>query len=252
MKIGVVKIGGGVLGDGAWLDDLAAAVARAARPLVVVHGGGPEISALCERLALPVAWHEGRRVTTVETLDAASMVLTGRINKRIVGALVRGGVDAIGLSGEDAGLLRAELAECGALGRVGVIASVRASLLRDLLARGLVPVLSPISIGPDDAPVNVNADEAAAAVAVALGAEHLAFVTNVAGVHDGFGYCAELPATAAAAFIESGIASGGMAVKLRAALAALERGVAGVRIGPPALLHDAAAGTRVHALEVAA
>jgi acetylglutamate kinase len=252
VTVRVVKIGGAALSDGGWLDELAAAVAQADSPLVVVHGGGPEISALCERLSVPVSWHEGRRVTTAEALDAASMVLTGRINKRIVGALVRAGIDGLGLSGEDAGLLRAELAEGGALGRVGVISAVRTALLHDLLARGLVPMLSPISIGPDDAPVNVNADEAAAAIAVALGADDLVFLTDVAGVHDGARVRGELRAADAAAFVASGIAHGGMAVKLRAALHALERGVRSVRIGPPALLHQSDLGTRIHALEVAA
>jgi acetylglutamate kinase len=252
LKVRVVKIGGAALSDGAWLDDFASAAARADTPLVIVHGGGPEISALCDRLALPISWHEGRRVTTEAALDAASMVLTGRINKRIVGTLVRAGVDALGLSGEDAGLLRAELAEGGALGRVGVITSVRTSLLTSLLSAGLTPVLSPISIGPDGGAVNVNADEAASAVAVALGADDLVFLTDVQGVYDGSAFRSELSVPDAHAFVAAGVASGGMALKLRAAVAALESGVASVRIGPPQLLHETETGTRIGAMEAAA
>jgi acetylglutamate kinase len=252
LNVRVVKIGGAALSDGAWLGDFAAAAARADAPLVIVHGGGPEISGLCERLELPVSWHDGRRVTTPAALDAASMVLTGRINKRIVGALVGAGVDALGLSGEDAGLLRAELAEGGALGRVGVISSVRTPLLANFLAAGLTPVLSPISIGPDGGPVNVNADEAASAVAVAMGADDLVFLTDVQGVFDGSTFRAELSVPDAHAFVAGGVASGGMALKLRAAVAALESGVASVRIGPPQLLHETGMGTRIRALEVAA
>jgi acetylglutamate kinase len=252
VKLRVVKLGGAALADGGWLDELAGAVVRADAASVIVHGGGPEISALCDRLAVPVAWHDGRRVTTPAALDAASMVLTGRVNKRIVGALVRAGADALGVSGEDAALLRAELAEGGALGRVGVVTSVRVTLLHQLLDIGLVPVISPISVGPDASPLNVNADEAAAAVAAALGADELVFLTDVAGVHDGSVIRAELSVADAAAFVASGVAHGGMAVKLRAALAALESGVRAVRIGAPALLHEPELGTRVHALEVAA
>jgi acetylglutamate kinase len=252
VSVRVVKIGGAALADVAWLDVFAAAVARAEVPVVVVHGGGPEISMLCDRLAVAVTWHEGRRVTSPEALDVASMVLTGRVNKRIVRALAKAGVDAIGLSGEDAGLLRADQAEAGAIGCVGVVRQVRATMLVDLLARGFVPVLSPISAGPDGAPLNVNADEAAGAVAVALGAVDLAFVTDVAGVHDGGSYRTDLAAGEAMRILADGIATDGMAVKLRAALGALESGVPSVRIGPPSLLHEATVGTRVHALEVAA
>jgi len=252
MTAAVVKIGGAALADAGWLAGFAASVARGGKPVVVVHGGGPEISALCERLAVPVSWSNGRRVTSDEALDVASMVLSGRLNKRLVGALLDAGVDAIGLSGVDGGLVQAAVAEEGALGRVGVVAGVRTELLRRLLDGGTSVVLSPISRGPDGAPLNVNADEVAAAVAVALGAGALLFVTDVAGVSDGTTTRSELGAGEARSLIAAGIAAGGMAVKLGAALDALTAGVHEVRIGTHALLHDAAAGTTVHALEVAA
>jgi acetylglutamate kinase len=248
----VVKIGGAALADAGWLAGFAASAARGGQPVVIVHGGGPEISALCDRLAVPVSWSNGRRVTSPEVLDVASLVLNGRINKRLVSALVDAGVDAIGLSGEDGGLVTAALAEGGALGRVGVVTNVRAELLRRLLAAGTSVVLSPICRAESGGALNVNADEVAAAVAAALGAEALLFVTDVAGVFDGTATRPALSSSEARGFIADGTAAGGMAVKLGAALDALGGGVRQVRIGTHALLHDAAAGTTVRGLEVAA
>jgi acetylglutamate kinase len=252
VNVGVVKIGGAALADSGWLAGFAAAAAQAGSPLVIVHGGGPEISALCDRLAVPVSWSNGRRVTSPEALDIASMVLTGRLNKRLVGALLDAGVDALGLSGEDGGVVRGRLAEGGALGRVGAVTSVRTELLHGLLDAGTSVVLSPISRGEDGASLNINADEVAAAVAAALGAEALLFVTDVAGVSDGVATRSALTQQEARALIDTGVAAGGMAVKLDAALSALAAGVRQVRIGTHALLHDAGAGTTVHRLEVAA
>jgi acetylglutamate kinase len=239
----VVKIGGSALADAEWLERFAAAAATSGGPLVIVHGGGPEISALSDRLGITFDWHEGRRVTSHAALDVAGMVLNGHVNKKVVAALVRAGVDAIGVSGVDGALLRADVAAQGALGRVGSIANVRTTLLRNLLALGHTVVISPISLGADGAALNVNADDAAAAVATALGATELLFLTDVAGVHDGAGMRSYLPADEAAALVSSGIASGGMAVKVGAALRALHSGVKAVRIGSEQILFDAAAGT---------
>lgn len=240
----VVKIGGAVLGDPAWLREFAAA-ARSSGPLVIVHGGGPEISALSGRLGVGVLWNGGRRVTSPEALDVASMVLTGRLNKRIVSALLDVGVDALGLSGEDGGLVTARLAEDGALGRVGVVERVRTDLLKWLAERGMVPVVSPISRGTDGGALNVNADEVATAIAASLRASELLYVTDVAGVRDEAGERARIGALEAAALAATGIASDGMAVKVRAALSALEAGVACVRIGRADMMRDAIVGTRI-------
>jgi acetylglutamate kinase len=178
-------------------------------------------------------------------LDVVSMVLNGRVNKRIVRALRRAGVDAIGLSGEDGGLIEAGLAEGGTIGRVGAIRGVRAALLAWTEERGLVPVIAPVSAGPDGDALNVNADEAAAAVAVAAGADELLFVTDVDGVLDAGVVRSELSAAEAASLIATGVATGGMALKLRAAMRAIETGVRRVRIGNPAALADESAGTRI-------
>jgi acetylglutamate kinase len=247
----VVKIGGAALTDPQWLDGFAQRARHPARR-VIVHGGGPEVSALSTRLGIEVTWHEGRRVTSEAALDVAAMVLTGRINKRIVRVLNQAGVEALGLSGEDAGLLRARRANEGALGEVGEIVQVRGPLIESLLAHGLVPVISPISAGPAGRALNVNADEVATAVATAMGAHELLFLTDVAAVRDESGARTELGSEEARQLIANGIASGGMAVKLSAALAALEAGVTRVRVGPLDMLNDATAGTLIRREEVLA
>jgi acetylglutamate kinase len=243
----VLKVGGSALTDAGWVERLAAAVAAAPRPLVVVHGGGPEISDLARRLEVPVAWAGGRRVTSAAALEVAGMVLSGRINKRLVAAFVGAGGDALGISGEDGGLLTAAVAEGGALGHVGRIVAVRTKLLRGLLDLGLIPVISPISRGPAGRPLNVNADEVATAIAAALGAAELLFLTDVPGVHDGAGYRPALDPAAAAALLDGGVARDGMAVKLRAAAAAVAAGVPAARIGPLEMLGDGGAGTLIAA-----
>jgi acetylglutamate kinase len=253
VNVRVVKIGGSALSDGAWLTAFAGAAAESRVPLVVVHGGGPDITRLSERLGIEVRWQHGRRVTSPEALDVASMVLNGRINQRVVCALLAAGVDALGLSGVDGGLLRASLAEGGALGRVGRVNAVRSALLRTLIAEGQTVVVSPISLGEDGEPLNVNADDAAAAIASALGATELVFLTDVPGVRDAAGLRRWLDAGEAAGLVTSGIAAGGMGVKLSAGMRALDGGVRAVRIGDASVLYDAAAGTvlRSRAVEVA-
>lgn len=241
----VVKVGGAGMGDPGWLAGFASAVAAATDPLIIVHGGGPEIDALSERLGVEVAWNGGRRITSTEALEVASMVLTGRLNKRIVSALLDVGVDAIGLSGEDAGLVTAGLLEDGALGRVGWVERVRTDLLEWLTSRGLVPVISPISRGPDGSGLNVNADEVATGVAAALGAAELLYLTDVAGVSDASGVRPRIDVAEADALVEAGIVTRGMALKVRAAQAALDAGIRCVRIGRPEMVVDATAGTRM-------
>lgn len=241
----VVKIGGAAMGDPGWLTGFASVVAAAGGPLVIVHGGGREIDALSQRLGVEVTWNGGRRVTSAEAFDIASMVLTGRLNKRIVSALLDVGVDALGLSGEDAGLVTAGLVDGGALGRVGAVERVRTDLLDWLTSRGLVPVISPISRGPDGRGLNVNADEVATAVAAALGASELLYLTDVMGVSDASGVRTRIDAAEADELIDAGIATCGMALKVRTARAALEAGIPCVRIGHPEMVLDATAGTRM-------
>ena len=242
----VVKVGGHEVDDREWTARLAAAIAAADRPVVVVHGGGKEVSEVQRVLGAEPEWKDGLRVTTPEALRAVAMVLSGVVNKRLVGALLDAGADALGLSGEDGGLLQADFAKGGALGRTGEVVAVRAELLHTLLERGVVPVVSPVSRGPDGGALNVNADDAAAAVAAALGAAELLLVSNIPAVLDGAG--APIPALGAAeveALIESGVAAGGMAPKLRAAARTVAAGVGSARIGSLDMLADPLAGTRI-------
>ena len=251
MATQVIKIGGAALSDPNWLSRFAAQ-ARGSDHRIIVHGGGPEVSALSSQLNLEVVWNGGRRVTSEAALDVATMILSGRINKRIVRALCSAGVPAIGVSGEDAALITAQVAQGGALGRVGEVVAVRTSVLAQFAEIGLVPVISPISAGLDGSPLNVNADEVAAAVANAVGADELLFLTDVAAVRDADGSRDQLDVGESRQLISNQIATGGMAVKLSAAIAAVEAGVARVRVGSLEMMNDANAGTWIRREEALA
>ena len=246
LNVKVVKIGGNELDRPDWV----AACARALKgigPAVVVHGGGQAVTTWSRRLGLPVEKKDGLRRTTPEIAELVEMVLGGPMNRLLVSALREAGLDAIGLCGVDGGLLTAQPLQDGALGEVGEIVNVRASLLQSLLLAGLTPVVAPVAPSPTSPvrPLNVNADQAAAAVAAALGAQELLFVSDVPGVPvDGV----PQPTLAAAEIeqmIEGGVATGGMAAKLRAAANALRAGVRAVRIGDLDMLENATAGTRL-------
>lgn len=235
MALAVLKLGGAPLDDPALRAAFAAAVA--ARPpgqVVVVHGGGPKINAYQERLGLPLRKVAGLRVTDDAGLELAEMLLSGLCNERLTAALLAAGVDACGLSGVDRGLLRClrKSVDGQDLGWVGEVTAVRREVLDDLLRLGVVPVVSPISLGRDDGRIyNVNADEAAAAVAAGMDAEELAFVADVPGVRGADGQVARrLDRAAAEGLIADGTVHGGMVPKVRAALDALARGVRSVRI----------------------
>lgn len=243
--LSVVKVGGNEVDDAGWVSALAGELAALPGPVVLVHGGGKEVSVLQRVLGAEPEWQDGLRVTTPEALRAVSMVLSGSVNKRLVAALVGAGVRAVGISGEDAGTLRAEAVEGGRLGRTGAIRSVDPHLLRTLLDAGMLPVLSPVSRGEDGGALNVNADDAAAAVAGALGAARFLLVSNVPGVLRSDAPMAEVVAGEVEELIGSGVAAGGMAPKLRAAARAVGAGVVEVRIGGMAMLADAGAGTRI-------
>ncbi|MCB0132642.1 MAG: acetylglutamate kinase [Caldilineaceae bacterium] len=228
----VVKVGGNELDDAAFLTGLVTAVAAvqaSGQEVVIVHGGGKAIADYQQRLGLETHFIEGLRVTDEASLDVAEMVLSGLMNKRIVRALVDGGLRAAGMSGVDDGTIYVEKMwnPMGDLGRVGEIRDVDTHLLITLLDAGIVPVVSPISFGAHDGlSYNVNADHAAAAIAAALGATQLIFISNVPGILVATRVVRAITATQAEGWIEEGIIFGGMIPKVRSAVGAVRRGVA--------------------------
>lgn len=249
----VIKVGGRAQADPALARMLAAEWCAEPGMLCVVHGGGDEISALQHALGATPAFAGGRRVTTASDIDLIRMALSGSANKRLVSALVSSGVSALGLSGEDAGLIVARPSDVAELGHVGVPHRINVSMLRHLLDGGFLPVISPLAraeraasvpgAAADSPALNVNGDDAAAAIAIALGAAELLFAADVAGVLARGVPLADLDADAALEMIAAGGASGGMAAKLQAGIAALEGGVAQVRIGDTSAVADPALGT---------
>jgi len=225
----VLKVGGNELDDPAFLDGLAGAIGwlRAEHRVVLVHGGGKEIAAWQEKLGLTPRFIEGLRVTDDQSMAVAEMVLSARTNKMLVARLLRAGILAAGISGVDGGLLIVEKMThpAGDLGWVGRIVGSDPLILRALLAAGFVPVVSPISLGHDGRSYNVNADQAAQAIAVALGASALLFVSNVPGVKANGQVVESLTVAQAEDWIKDGTISGGMIPKVRAALEAVNAGV---------------------------
>ncbi|HET7632136.1 MAG TPA: acetylglutamate kinase [Gemmatimonadaceae bacterium] len=242
----VVKVGGRVQGDPSLAREIADAWDAQARSLVLVHGGGTEVTALQDAFGLTPEFVQGRRVTSARDIDLVRMGLSGGVNKRLVSALVHEGVRAVGISGEDASLIAATPVNAASMGYVGEVQRVNASLLLHLLDGGYLPVISPVSrnIGLELGPVlNVNADDAAAAIAAALHAEELLLIADVAGILDGERVLKRLSTGQAMDLVARGIADGGMAAKVEAALSALRNGVPRVRIGDLSILDDQAGGT---------
>ena len=235
-KVMVIKYGGNAMTD----DSLKAAFAQdivflhtvGVRP-VVVHGGGPQISSMLKRLGIASEFRGGLRVTTPEAMDVVRMVLMGQVNRELVGLLNAHGPLAVGLSGEDAGLLTAERkglevdGEEIDLGLVGEVAEVRPEAVLDLIAAGRIPVVATVAPDEDGQVHNVNADTAAGALAVALEAERLVVLTDVAGLYADCPNSTEIihqiDADELAAMLP-GLASG-MIPKMEACLQAVRGGV---------------------------
>jgi acetylglutamate kinase len=254
----VLKIGGNELSDPSFLESLAKHIAQLQTgndtPMIIVHGGGRAIAGLQEQLGLQTVKVDGLRVTDLESLNAAQMVLSGQSNKLIVKALLAEGVDALGVSGVDGELLRCRKKEHSTtdLGYVGEIDEVRRELLEDLMALGLTVVLSPISLGHDGLTYNVNADEAAAAVALACDAEELIYISNVPGVLHKGKVLSRLTAAEVETYIDTNVISGGMIPKVGSALQAVEQGVTRTRIVNLAGLTGGSGTTIVAGVEVEA
>ncbi|TVP57095.1 MAG: acetylglutamate kinase [Gemmatimonadales bacterium] len=238
----VIKAGGAWL-DGSPVQDELDALAELPGEVVVVHGGGKEISRWQERCGIETEWSEGLRVTRGDSLALSSMVLSGWLNKKLATAVSEAGRPSVGLSGEDGGIIHARPIDPARLGSVGSVDRIDPAPLEALLAGGFTPVLSPISKGAAG-PLNVNADEAAAQVAIAMGADRLLLVSDVAGVKDGSEVLDRVTRDDAGTLSASGVLEGGMAVKVDQGLAASDREIE-VRIGGGELLADPAAGTAI-------
>lgn len=225
MKNVVIKYGGHALDDAAlsaaFCDDLAALTADFR--FAVVHGGGPHISGLLQRLKLKSEFVNGLRVTDAPTLEVVEMALCGKVNKAVTRLLLQHGLNACGISGEDGRLFQAELNN-PALGRVGDNLTVNPRLPLCLMENGFVPVVAPLALDGEGLPLNVNADTAAAALAASLKAIFV-LVSDVPGVLDAEGQLLpRLDSRETERLRETGVISGGMIPKTEACLAALENG----------------------------
>ncbi|MFP4251591.1 MAG: acetylglutamate kinase [Guyparkeria sp.] len=245
-KTVVIKFGGNAMVD----EDLKDAFARNIVLLkqvglnpVIVHGGGPQINQVLEKLGKQGEFVDGMRVTDRETMDVVQMVLGGLVNKDIVALINRHGGRAVGLTGRDAGLVRArklkvtrknpefDEPEIIDIGHVGEVASIDAGILRTLDASDVIPVIAPIGVGEDGEAYNINADVVASKVAQVLEAEKLLLLTNIAGVLDREGkLLTGLTAGDVEALIEDGTIHGGMLPKINFALDAVRGGVKTVQI----------------------
>src|SRR5687767_4796891 len=246
----VIKLGGTTIADQSQVLAEVAAVARR-RPVVLVHGGGKRITEWLERLGVPSRFEGGLRVTDAQSLEVAAAVLRGVVNSELVAALRDLGVDAVGLSGVDGGLLVAE--RIPELGLVARVTDLRRDLLDAILVGGQVPVVAPLARDAEGIVCNVNADDGAAGIAAGLGARQLVLLTDVDGVRDADGRRLDtLTVAEAEHLIDRGIIAGGLVPKVRAALAALGWEVAEAIIAdssaPHALeraLTDPTFGTRI-------
>lgn len=242
----VVKYGGHAMGDEAKAREFARDIVlleQSGINPVVVHGGGPQIGAMLSKLGIKSSFANGLRVTDKATVEIVEMVLAGAINKQIVGLINAEGGHAIGLCGKDGNMVIARKAsgavqtlsdgtdEIIDLGFVGEPAKVSTMVLDQVLGRELIPVLAPIAMGEDGETYNVNADTFAGAIAGALGAKRLLFLTDVPGVLDGNGKLIEqLSAEGIRQLIADGVITGGMIPKVQTCLYAIEQGVEGVVI----------------------
>jgi acetylglutamate kinase len=232
-NICVYKVSGTDLDDPKFTGQFARCLRLAAKmgeTPIVIHGGGKELTQLLNLLNIETRFVDGLRVTDERSRDTALMVFCGLANKRLVAAFLNEGVNAVGLSGVDGGLVRVERLNAS-LGFVGKPVRVNTDLLNHLLNHSSIPIIAPICVGVDGEMYNVNADHVAGAVAAAMNADMLTFVTNVPAVRDKNKLpIASLSSTQTKQLIDDGTINGGMIPKVRTCLEALQAGVSKVRI----------------------
>ncbi|WP_295315353.1 acetylglutamate kinase [Roseobacter sp.] len=224
----VIKLGGHAMGSDDAMDEFARDVVlmrQVGVNPVVVHGGGPMINAMLDKLQIRSEFVNGKRVTDAATMDVVEMVLSGLVNKRIVQAINGQGGRAVGLSGKDGKLITCSQTDPD-LGFVGTPEQINPRLLRDLTEKEYIPVIAPLGAGRNGETFNINGDTAAGAIAAALKADRLLLLTDVAGVKNAEGQVVtELSATQIRDMTAKGIIAGGMIPKTETALDALEGGV---------------------------
>ncbi|MGC9418983.1 MAG: acetylglutamate kinase [Rhodovulum sp.] len=229
----VIKFGGHAMGDDDEMESFARDVVlmrQVGVNPVIVHGGGPMINEMLAKLGVKSDFVKGKRVTDAATVEVVEMVLSGRVNKRIVQAINDQGGRAVGLSGKDGGLMTCDQTDPD-LGFVGTPAEMDATVLHSLFEAGFIPVVAPLGAGRNGETFNVNGDTAAGAVAAALKADRLLLLTDVAGVKDETGeVVTELSPDHIRDMTERGVIAGGMIPKTETALAAIAGGVRAVVI----------------------
>jgi acetylglutamate kinase len=233
-KVVVIKYGGNALAgasesdaSGSFAKDVALLHAVGIKP-VVVHGGGPQISALMERLGKTPSFHNGLRVTDAETMEIVSMVLLGTVNPQLVSAINQHGAPAVGVSGQDANMFMVTSRD-SALGFVGDITKVDATIVKQMLDDSQIPVVATLGTDSTGQAYNINADTAAGALAEALGAQKLVYLTDIAGVRadkdDQGSLLRQATTSQLRSLLGSGAIDGGMIPKIESCVAAIERGV---------------------------
>ncbi len=229
----VVKLGGHAMGSDEAMESFARDIVllqQVGVNPVIVHGGGPMINAMLKKLDITSEFVDGKRVTDAATMEVVEMVLSGVVNKRIVQAINAQGGKAVGLSGKDANLMTCDPAD-PKLGFVGQPAKMDPSLLHNLFANDMIPVIAPLGAGKNGETYNVNGDTAAGAYASALQADRLLLLTDVSGVKNADGdVLTELKAAQIRDLTEQGVIAGGMIPKTETALAAIDGGVRAVVI----------------------
>ena len=242
-EVRVYKLGGPALEDPGLLPPLAEELRAAGGRAVIAHGGGRHVERLLRALNIESRFVDGRRETSPAAMEVVEMVLSGVINKALAAGLTTAGLAAVGISGRDAGLMTAGIQP--ELGRVGSPLRVDPALLRALWQADLLPVVSPVCNGPAGESVNVNADEAALALALALGARTLLYLSDADGVMVDGAPVDVLAAAEARRLIDAGTITGGMSLKVRVALAAAGAGIPEVVVAGKARLTGGFAGTRI-------
>lgn len=242
----VVKYGGHAMGDAALSEKFARDIVQLKQTginPIVVHGGGPQIGAMLERLEIKSSFADGLRITDRQTVEIVEMVLSGSINKQVVSAIHQAGGRAVGISGKDGNLIVAKkmartkrdpdsnIEQLIDLGFVGEPAQINPEILATMVASDIIPVIAPIGVSTRGETYNINADTAAGAIAQAVDAKRLLMLTDVEGVLDKQGaLIRELSAQDARILVDDGTISGGMIPKLQTAISTVEAGVEGVII----------------------